>query len=151
MFWLPFALESFLSRYNRCDRIRNLPSGGQNMFERRSKAAFWATILALAYGIYAIVYWAGTVSSTTDDAEAIGAGIATLLVLPSMLVTWLGVIFGLVGFFTRKAGFQLTAAILYAVAAVLFIIYALFLVPSIVLGFIGYSVQKKINAASGSN
>ena len=44
------------------------------MFERRSKAAFWATILALAYGIYAIVYWAGTLSSTTDDAEAIGDG-----------------------------------------------------------------------------
>jgi hypothetical protein len=121
------------------------------MFERRSKAAFWATILALAYGIYAIVYWAGTLSSTTDDAEAIGAGIASLLVLPHMLVTWLGVIFGLVGFFTRKAGFQLTAAILYAVAAVLFILYAFFLIPSIVLGFIGYSVQKKINSTGGSN
>ena len=84
-------------------------------------------------------------------AEAIGAGIATLLVLPHMLVTWLGIIFGLVGFFTRKAGFHLTAAILYAVAAVLFILYALFLVPSIVLGFIGYSVQKKINATGVSN
>ena len=121
------------------------------MFERRSKAAFWATIIALAYGIYAIVYWAGTNSSTTDDAEAIGAGIATLLVLPHMLVTWLGIIFGLVGFFTRKTGFQLTAAILYAVGAVLFIIYALFLVPSIVLGFVGYSAQKKINTTNGSN
>ena len=121
------------------------------MFERRSKAAFWSTIISLAYGIYAIVYWAGTNSSTTDDAEAIGAGIATLLVLPHMLVTWLGIIFGLVGFFTRKTGFQLTAAILYAVGAVLFIIYALFLVPSIVLGFVGYSAQKKINATGGTN
>ena len=121
------------------------------MFEKRSKAAFWATILALAYGLYALVYWAGTNSSTADDAEAIGAGIATLLVLPHMLITWLGVIFGLVGFFARKTGFQLTAAILYAVGAVLFILYAVFLVPSIVLGFVGYSAQKKINASSGSN
>jgi hypothetical protein len=118
------------------------------MFERRSKAAFWATLLALAYGIYAIIYWVGTNSSTADDAEAIGAGIATLLVLPHLLLTWLGIIFGLVGFFTRKTGFQLTAAILYAVGAVFFILYALFLLPSIVLGFVGYSAQKKVNASS---
>jgi len=120
------------------------------MLERRSKAAFWATLIAVAYGIYAIVYWVGTNSSTADDAEAIGAGIATLLVLPHLLVTWLGIIFGLIGFFTRKTGFQLTAAILYAVGGVLFIIYAIFLLPSIVLGFVGYSSQKKINASNGS-
>ena len=117
------------------------------MFNLRSKAAFWATLIAVAYGIYAIVYWVGTNSSTTDSAEAVGAGIATLLVLPHLLITWLGIIFGLIGFFTRKTGFQLTAAILYAVGAVLFIIYALFLLPSIVLGFVGYSAQKKLNAA----
>jgi hypothetical protein len=125
-------------------------SKGEIMLERRSKATFWATLIAVAYGIYAITYWAGTNSSTTDDAEAIGAGIATLLVLPHLFVTWLGIIFGLIGFFTRKTGFQLTAAILYAVGAVLFIIYAVFLLPSIVLGFVGYSSQKKINASGGT-
>jgi hypothetical protein len=120
------------------------------MFNSRSKAAFFATLIAVAYGIYAIVYWVDSNSSTTDSAEAIGAGIATLLVLPHLLITWLGIIFGIIGFFTRKTGFQLTAAILYAVGAVLFILYALFLVPSIVLGFVGYSVQKKLNAAGKS-
>jgi len=124
---------------------------GENMLERRSKATFWATLVAVAYGIYAIVYWVGTNTSTTDDAEAIGAGIATVLVLPHLLVTWLGIVFGLIGFFTRKTGFQLTAAILYSVGAVLFIIYAIFLLPSIVLGFVGYSSQKKINASSSTN
>jgi hypothetical protein len=121
------------------------------MLQRRSKATLIATILAFAYGIYSIVYWVGTNSSTTDDAEAIGAGIATLLVLPHIFVTWLGIIFGIIGFFGRKTGFQLTAAILYSVGAVLFIIYALFLLPSIILGFVGYSSQKKLNASSGSN
>jgi hypothetical protein len=120
---------------------------GDFMFNSRSKAAFFATIIAFAYGIYAIVYWAGTNSSTTDSAEAVGAGIATLLVLPHLLVTWLGIIFGVIGFFMRKTGLQLTAAILYAVGAVLFLLYAVFLIPSIVLGFIGYSVQKKLNAS----
>lgn len=118
------------------------------MFSRRSKASFWATLIAVAYGIYAIFYWVGTNASSEGDEEAIGSAIATVLVLPHLLVTWLGIIFGMFGFFARKTGFQLTAAILYAVAAALFFIYAIFLVPSIVLGFIGYSVQKKINKSS---
>jgi predicted branched-subunit amino acid permease len=54
----------------------------------------------------------------------------------------------MIGFFARKTSFQLTAAILYAVAAVLFFLYAIFLIPSIILGFIGYSVQKKLNKSS---
>ena len=118
------------------------------MFDRRSKASFWATLIAGAYGIYAFTYWVSTNSSTEGDAEALGSAIATVLVLPHLLVTWLGIIFGLFGFLTRKTGFQLTAAILYAVAAVLFFLYALFLLPSIVLGFVGYSAQKKLNKPS---
>ena len=118
------------------------------MFNQRSKASFWATVIAFAYGIYAFTYWAGTNASTEGDAEAIGSAIATILVLPHLLVTWLGIIFGMFGFFARKPGFQLTAAILYAVAALLFFLYAIFLLPSIVLGFIGYTVQKKLNKPS---
>jgi hypothetical protein len=120
------------------------------MLKSRSKAAFWATLIAVAYGIYAISYWVGTNSSTTDDSEALAAGIATLFVLPHLFITWLGIIFGVIGFFTRKTGLQLTAAILYCVGAVFFLIYAFFLLPSIVLGFIGYSVQKKINASGAA-
>ncbi len=118
------------------------------MFHQRSKASFWATLIALAYGIYAFSYWVSTNASTEGDAEALGSAIATVLVLPHLLVTWLGIIFGMFGFFARKAGFQLTAAILYAVAALLFFLYAIFLVPSIVLGFVGYTVQKKLNKPS---
>lgn len=119
------------------------------MFTKRSKAAFWASLIGLAYGIYLISYWSGTLATAEDDAEVIGAGIATALVLPHLIVTWIALIFGVIGFFTRKAGFLLTAAILYCVGALFFLLYAVFLIPSIVLGFIGYSVQKKINK-SGS-
>lgn len=117
------------------------------MFKDRSKAAFFAVLIALLYGIYSITYWTGANTSADGDAEAIGAGIATFLVLPHVIVTWIGVLFGLIGYFSRKTGFILTAAILYSVAAVLFFIYAVFLIPSIVLGFVGYSSQKKINKA----
>lgn len=121
------------------------------MFTGRSKAAFIAALLGTAYAIYSITYWAGvggSTQTTTDSAEAIGAGIATLLVLPHVIVTVLAALFGLIGFFSRSAGLTLTSAILYSVAAVLFFVYALFLVPSIVLGFVGYVNQKKLKKAS---
>ena len=118
------------------------------MFENRSKAAFVAALLGAAYEVYSVVYWSGAVGSTSDDAEALGAAIATALVLPHMLVTVLGAIFAVIGFFTRKAGLTLTGAILFSVAALLFLVYAVFLLPSIVLGFVGYANQKKINKSA---
>lgn len=120
------------------------------MFQNRSKAAFIGALLGTAYAVYSVVYWSGANSSTASDGEAIGAALATALVLPHMLITVLAAIFALIGFFTRKAGLTLTGAILFAVAALLFLLYAAFLLPSIVLGFVGYSNQKKLNrAASG--
>lgn len=118
------------------------------MFKNRSITGFIGTVIALAYGIYLISYFAQTNAEAGSDAEAVGTAIASMLVLPHLIVTWIGVIFGIIGFFTRKSGFLLTAAILYAGAAALFFLYALFLVPSIVLGFVGYVNQKKINASA---
>jgi len=119
------------------------------MFQGRSKAAFVAALLGTAYAIYSVVYWSGAVGSASGDAEAVGAAIATALVLPHMLVTVLGAIFAIIGFFTRKAGLTLTGAILFAVAAVLFLVYAVFLIPSIIFGLVGYANQKKLNKAEG--
>lgn len=117
------------------------------MFKNRSINGFIATVLALAYGIYLVSYWADVNGSATGDSEAVGAAIATMLVLPQMVTVWIGVIFGIIGFFTRKAGFLLTAAILYAAGGLFFLLYIMFLIPSIVLGFVGYVNQKKINKA----
>lgn len=121
------------------------------MFNNRSKAAFVAALLGTAYAVYSVIYWAGATGSATNDAEAVGAFIATALVLPHMLVTVLAAIFAIVGFFTRKSGLILTGAILFSVAAVLFLLYAVFLIPSIIFGFVGYSKQKKMNAASAGS
>jgi len=120
------------------------------MFKNRSKAAFLAALFGSAYAIYSIVYWSGAIDATQsgDSAEAFGAGLATLLVLPHMLVTVLAALFGVIGFFVRSAGLILTSAILYSVAAALFFLYAPFLLPSIVLGFMGYVNQKKLKQAS---
>lgn len=116
------------------------------MFKNRSIYSFIAVVLAAAYAVYLVSYMAQANAETTSDAEAVGAGIATLLVLPSLLVLLVGILLGLIGFFNRSAGLHLTAAIIYASAGLFFILYAVFLIPSIVLGFIGWAQQKKINA-----
>ena len=115
------------------------------MFKNRSKLTFIALVLAIAYAIYLMTYFGSVNAETTSDSEAIGAGLATLLVLPSLLVLVVGILLGIIGFFNRSAGLQLTAAIIYASAALFFLLYAVFLIPSIVLGFIGWSHQKKMN------
>jgi hypothetical protein len=117
------------------------------MFTNRSKSAFFAALLATAYIVYSFAYWGGVAGQvgSLDGGEAFGAGLATLLVLPHNIIGALGALFGIIGFFNRSAGLILAAAILYSVSAAVFFLYALFLAPSIVLGFIGYSKQKKIN------
>lgn len=123
------------------------------MFDRRSKAAFIGAAIGIAYSIYSVAYWlgvVGTAATSSDVGESLGAGIATALVLPHVIVTVLATVFAIIGFFVRGKGLILTGAILYSVAAVLFLVYAIFLVPSIVLGFVGYSNQKKLNQQASS-
>jgi hypothetical protein len=106
------------------------------MFKGRSKSLFVGTVIALLYTIYIIGYMASTgeAVSSDDSAEAVGTGLAMLLILPHVTLTVVGTLFGVIAFF-------------WAVAAATFILYAAFLIPSIVLGFVGYTAQKKLNAA----
>lgn len=53
--------------------------------------------------------------------------------------------FGWLAFGLSSSGFALTASILYTVAGVMFIPYIFFVIPSIILGFVGYANQKNIN------
>lgn len=113
------------------------------MFKERSKVLFVASLITTAYVIYLMSHF-GSSMFVEDTAEAIGGAIATAMVTPHMLFVGLGVVFSWVGFMFKKSWAALVAAILYCVGAILFLIYALFLVPSIILGFVGYAKQKKL-------
>ncbi|MDL2220202.1 hypothetical protein LJC55_00870 [Eubacteriales bacterium OttesenSCG-928-N14] len=101
-----------------------------------------SAIIATAYCIYLIVYFSGTMSNAQTGTEAAGGVIATALVTPHLICVAIGAVFNIAVLFVQKRGFALVAAILYVVAAVLFLMYALFLLPSIVLSFIGYARMK---------
>ncbi len=114
------------------------------MFKKRSKAFFTSIILATIYLIYIISYFYGILGQG-DTAEQIGSGLATALVTPHIVVLAISVMFGWLAFGLSSSGFALTASILYTVAGVMFIPYIFFVIPSIILGFVGYANQKNIN------
>ena len=113
------------------------------MFEKRSKVLFVANVLGSLYAIYLMVHFFGSVGST-EGAEQIGAGLATAIIMPHLVLIILSALFGFLGFFLRKDGFNLTSGILYSVATALFLFYFMFTVPLIVLSFVGYSKQKRM-------
>lgn len=110
----------------------------------RSKILFIASTLATLYTVYLISYFGGG-TLNADGAEAVGGAIATALVTPHMIMFLIGAIFGWIGFLAKKSWAALVAAILYSVGTLFFLLYAMFGIPILVFGFIGYSKQKKLN------
>ena len=110
----------------------------------RSKILFIASTLATLYTVYLISYFGGG-TLNADGAEAVGGAIATALVTPHMIMFLIGAIFGWIGFLAKKSWAALVAAILYSVGTLFFLMYAMFGIPILVFGFIGYSKQKKLN------
>ncbi|MGL4453147.1 MAG: hypothetical protein ACRCTZ_18450 [Sarcina sp.] len=113
---------------------------------QKSKTAIISGVLGVLYSIYLIGYFGNAIFGTSDGAEALGGAIASAMVTPHLILVVLASIFMLIGAFINKSGFVLTGAILFSVAAVAFFIYAMFVAPMIILGFIGYSKVRKIRA-----
>ncbi len=103
---------------------------------------FIAVVLGIAYLIYSFTYWASA-NTVSADAEQIGAGIATMLVFPHLIMTTLAVIFNAIAFVMYHRGFALTSAILYAVAMVLFPAYFMFVIVQMILMFVAFARMKK--------
>lgn len=111
---------------------------------KRSIMLAIATGAATAYAIYLICYFMGGLASSSGT-EFLGGAIATALVTPHTIMFAIGAIFGWLGFFIKKSWLALVSAILYTVGAVLFLAYIMFGAPILILGFIGYANQKKLN------
>ena len=111
--------------------------------KKLNKLLLVSFIIGAAYLIYSVVYWSGTAGSGATDAEKLGSGIATALVMPHLVFTVLAVIFNGFGLFMRRRGFALTGGILYTVALVLFPVYFMFVIVEMILSYVGYAKMKK--------
>ncbi len=118
---------------------------------KHSKALLVSAILGSIYAVYIVYYFFSNTASQTDAAAAIGAGIATALVMPHMLFTVLAAIFNWLGWVGNTRWAALVGGILYAVAAVLFIMYAPFVLLQMILSFVGFANLKKISSANATD
>lgn len=109
-----------------------------------NKCLLISFIIGVLYVIYSISYWGGAMTSSQEAAEQLGAGLATVMVMPHLICTVLAVIFNGLGLFLRKAGFALVGAILYTVALVLFIPYFFFVIIEMILSYIGFAQLNKV-------
>lgn len=117
--------------------------------KRRSLALLLSLIIGICYYGFCSRYFFGTAVDAAGAGEAAtfaGSMLASALVTPHIALGWIAVVLNLVAFLANSRGCALAAIILYAVSAVMFMMYALFVVPEIVLSIIGYVRLNKINA-----
>lgn len=115
--------------------------------KQKSIALIISAILGILYSIYLVSHFGGAIFGANSDAEAIGGAIASALVAPHMACVAVATIFNGIAALTNKRGFALVGAILYVVGAALFLMYAFFVLPSIILSFIGYAKLGKLAKA----
>lgn len=120
------------------------------MKTKKSKCLLISWILGVLYVLYLIGYIVNTNVSMTETAEAIGAGIATVIIMPHLICTVLAVIFNILGWAMNKRGFALTGAILYTVALVLMPLYFMFVIIQMILSYVGFAKLKTIIAANAA-
>lgn len=92
-----------------------------------------ATVLTILYAIYILSYF-GNVGMNSFSGY-----IAMQLVMPHLLCVAVAAVFSLIGFFGKKRWAVLTAGILMAVSAVLFMQYAPMVIIQSVLFFVSYA------------
>jgi hypothetical protein len=112
---------------------------------KRSIVLLISAIIGWVYGMFiTISFFTGAIVNSSPGVEALAGGIAAVLVLPHMICVLIALIFNILGWAVNKREFALTAGILYSASAAMFILFAVFVVPSIVLSFVGYAKLKKI-------
>lgn len=110
--------------------------------KKMSKLLLISLVIGVLYLVYSVSYWGGA-NTVTETSAQIGAGIATVLVMPHLIFTALAVLFNALGLFLKKRGFALTGAILYTVALVLFPMYFMFVIVEMIFSYIAFAKMKK--------
>lgn len=135
----------------------------------RSKVLLAANLLSLLYGGYLLWYFGSPIikygiADFIEDMkltykvlfDMLNIESSTFLVLNIVLILLcihiiafvLGCLNGWLGFVSKKSGFAKFAAILYLLGTLCFPIYFIFGLPITIMGFIGATKQKRMNAVS---
>ena len=124
------------------------------MTSRRSKVVLVFALLSVIYTVALSVLWSTAQATLTELFETdpwlaglgtVASGVASIVLLPHFISAVFGSILAVVGFLTRNDGFVLAGATLLSVAVAMFFLSGLVLLPVVILGFIGYANQRRLN------
>lgn len=101
-----------------------------------------AALIGTAYLIYILQYAFSAISSN-DSNTALAASIATMMLIPHLILVLLAVIFNWLGFLFNIKWAALTAGICYGISMILFLYYFMFVIIEMIFCFIGYGKLNK--------
>lgn len=108
-------------------------------------------ISAVLGGLYT-AYWVYHVLSIAASADgvwgAVGVAIGVGLIAPHLICAVLAFIFNTIAYASCNKWLALTGAILYTVAALVFIVYSPFVIIQAILSYVGFARMKTVAPAS---
>lgn len=122
------------------------------MKKKRSVWLLVAGILSTIYVLYLFVYYGNLVSST-DGVEHEAAVTLAVFIAPHMILIAIGAVFNWFSFVTNVRALAFSSGVLYIIGCIVGILFLpsnLFIVPSIILSFVGFVKLKEINNLNNS-
>lgn len=105
----------------------------------KNKTLLASGILGFLYATYILVYFYGS-----GDAMGMLAG---AIVMPHAIAVLVGATFAMLASQKESRTFALVSGITYSVSAVIFMLYAIMVLPMIILSFVGFAkMPKKVEA-----
>ena len=109
---------------------------------KKSKLLLTAGLIGTAYLIYLITYFTGGIAASESAGEAIGAGLATAVVMPHMVCVAVAALFIWLVWALKARWAALVAGIMYAVSMLCMFVYAMFVVLEMIFCFVAFAKMK---------
>jgi len=137
----PECTNRYNEVYNRSNLTDNFKGKRRSTGYRKNRSivlviSFTLSILFLLYFIASL---GAVISNQTDSASALAAGIMSFLLLPFLILMFVGIIMHLIGLITLKRGFVLTAGILYIISGVFNLIFIIPISIISIFTFVAYA------------
>lgn len=137
----PECTRRYNEVYNRSNLTDNFKVKRRSISYKsnRSITLIISFVLSILFLFYFIINLGATIANQTDSTSALAAGIMSFLLLPFLILMFIGIVLHLVGLITLKKGFVLSAGILYIVSGVFNLLFIIPIAIISIFTFVAYS------------
>ena len=137
----PECTNRYNEVYNRSNLTDNfkVKRKSERYKSSRSITLIISFTLSIMFLFYFIINLGATIANQADSTNALAAGIMSLLLLPFLILMFIGIVLHLVGLITVRRGFVLTAGILYIISGVFNLIFIIPIAIISIITFVAYA------------